>query len=289
MISSHFKRTSVMSSIKKRIITFVAFIATAAAITYTVFSLKRYFERQENSKNAMDITDKGNGTTSGYANIRWVDVLCKEGDSTSSDEDVQKNFEQANAILGRSNCEFELKLGKREYIYDSSICELSIEDVQDESKLMSLLGGSQTPSSINTEYSATVAVLKIENPIGAGARTKGFSRVGSHMLFLDNSEISKPTYTLLHELGHAWSLTHPFSLNGDVIGDIPPACASSNERVYQLEKCPQSLRTCPGATRDEMLNNVMDYLPEFCGQKYYMTPYQIDVITKSVSINLKRK
>ncbi len=225
-------------------------------------------EEKKLSEIAMDTTEASYDAANSV-DINWVDVVCSEADEIPTINDVYLSITRSNAILMRSNGTFKLRLGQRSKLIDSN-CAFSINDK---------LAISDISIKLRTEKSMiSVATIKIVDTGVGGTRTKGFSIGGSRISFIDRNEISLPTYTLMHEIGHSWGLPHPFNVNGIPFGDLPQACADSNDRVYQMYDCPHNLRTCRTATQNEMVDNVMDYLPERCGRKFFFSPYQIKIL-----------
>jgi ribosomal protein S24E len=208
--------------------------------------------------------------------LNWYEVVCPERTTMLDEKDVQDTITRSNAILVRSNSTFKMKLGKRKTIAMDD-CSLALVDQVKTANITAIVKNLNE----GTNATASAVIVSVYNDPSMYTRTLGFSITGSRISFVDYARITQPANTLMHELGHAWNLPHPFNSVGVPYGDLPPACADSSTRVVELENCPQSLRTCPGATRDEALDNVMDYLPERCGRKFYFSPYQMAVLEKN--------
>lgn len=230
-------------------------------------------EDLKKANEAMD-TSEASREVERYIDINWIDVVCFDTEEVASVTEIYTSIMQANAILMRSNATFKLRLGNRNKM-SSPHCTLTMEDTISIRNLVETFNLKQTDL-------ITVATVVITNK-DERVRTKGFSASGSGITFVDKGEIKIPSYTLMHEIGHAWSLPHPFNINGVPYGDLPPACADSNSRVFQLSDCPIKYRSCSGSTFDDDLTNVMDYLPERCGRKYYFSPYQINTMLDHIN------
>ena len=206
-----------------------------------------------------------------YVPVTWFDAVCSADGGVVSDSDVEENIKRSNAILMRSNATFKLQLGQRLKL-PLDQCSILRQDSKSIAAVQSQI------RNMTTDLHVAVVSINIRSET-ANFRTDGFSIGASRIAFVDKSRIKVPTDTMMHEIGHAWNLPHPFNADGIPIGDLPRACSVSNSRVSELESCPTSLRTCTGAVQDEDLENVMDYLPETCGRKYHFSPWQISVIT----------
>lgn len=228
----------------------------------------------ETAAKAMDTTEASKEAQR-YVDVQWFDLSCVGFEEPAPIKDVYDNIARSNAILMRSNSTFKLRLGNRTTIPVTS-CDIMLND---DGKSAALSADVKSRISPKDAFIAIIVVNIMNDPAGY-TRTKGFSVPGSRITFIDKGELSIPTYTMMHEIGHALNLLHPFSSSGKGYGDLPPVCATSETRVGQLESCPERMRTCGGAL-DEDLTNVMDYLPERCGRKYYFSPYQMAVMERN--------
>lgn len=197
--------------------------------------------------------------------IHCYDVTCpsNEGRHLMTDSDVERNVAQTNAILMRSNATFKIRIKKS--TVRLPVCSTN-GDIVSRSAFVDLVAGY-----VNlTDVAAHVFIVDIN-----GGTIRGFGT--PHIAVVNREDIKKPRKTLTHELGHAFNLSHTFA-PGFHAPDIPPVCATEATRPNQLEWCPLHIRTCPGATQDEMTENTMDYLPEICGRKYRFVPSQVDTM-----------
>lgn len=232
-----------------------------------------------NVNESMDTSDGNEGLNiTNHLRVAWYDFACTASDSVSSDDDVEKSMLRSNAILMRSHGSFKLQLQYRKRIDDLSFCKFLKIDIKKINALTQFL-----KDDMQKAAQVGIAVLKIDSGGGNMIRLQGMSILASKIAIVDIGEISKPSKTLIHELGHSWSLHHPFDLVDPRIQDVPSVCMDGDSRAYQLANCPQSLRTCAASSSDEMLENVMDYLPEHCGRKYKFTKDQIAVIESNFS------
>jgi hypothetical protein len=244
------------------IIRFGTKMAIPDSLSSSEFDLEKRTRAMDTSEALMNVSRS--------LDIHWVDIICAESDPVVPLEDIYATLQRSNAILLRSDSDFRMQLANRSTLVDISLCSISVSN---ENQMNDILG------KFLSKTGTKVLSVTIENPTRS-LRTKGFSIPGSSIAVVDRSEFKIPSVTLMHELGHAWSLPHPFNSQGSPFGDLPPVCSDISRRVYQMETCPEKLRTCSRSDTDEMLNNVMDYLPEHCGRKYYFSKFQIETIRK---------
>ena len=106
---------------------------------------------------------------------------------------------------------------------------------------------------------------------------KGVSGLSSGVAIIDRIEAKKLSYAATHEIGHAAGLTHPFDNDAPNDLDLLICIKDKTQRSLWLSNCPQ---TTPCQNGQETIDNVMDYLPEYCGRKYTFTTSQISTMTK---------
>lgn len=274
---------------KRRFYIFIGVLILCLLLSITIYfvtpeeimNLINGINRKNNSNDAMDTTEASWNANS-TINVDWFDLTCPSSIDVAPITEIYENIARSNAILMRSNASFKLALGNRVSIPSAS-CILSINDFQ----RSAFISSEVKKNTKNTMSALAIVVVTIDNNPISSTRTKGFATVGSKMVFLDRGELSVPTYTLMHEAGHAWGLPHPFDSDRPFDEELPLVCATSLTRVRQVENCPTDLRTCGG--KNEMLNNVMDYLPERCGQKYYFTKNQIATIDVAARTTIVEK
>ena len=197
--------------------------------------------------------------------IHWVDIYCADDYTIASDVDIEQNIQQSNAILMRSGASFKIHISTRKSIFQDN-CDIEPFHVDRH------LDVRKSVAQFMKERDGFVVIAAIVTTAGGFARSRDLA-------YIDKRALGQPQKTLLHELGHVWTLIHPFEMKQS-FPDLPKGCATSATRSNQLWFCPNSLRTCSDSTEDELLDNVMDYLPEYCGKKYRFSRSQIDIIER---------
>jgi len=242
-----------------------ALLAATAAII-----LLLYLTFNNNKRLSMDTTE-ANWAANRTVPIHWIDVYCPTDIGIVSDESISVDFDQSNAILMRSGAPFKIQLATRRYIFKDDCVIEPHETLQ-------YLDIRATVRDLVKETEGFIVISATITTAG------GFARY-SDLAFVDKRYVGTPQKTLIHELGHVWQLSHPFEMK-ESLPDLPKGCATPSERSDQLYLCPSKIRTCPGSTEDEKLDNVMDYLPLYCGVKYRFTPSQIDIIDKTSRVSI---